>query len=94
MMTWIIALTFAILPVQAGSVARAGNNDCFFASNSCAGTSTQNDDPRVDLRPARHVHEDLARNVGATQDHLGLMGHMQPAQQVAESRASSVGRNA
>ena len=28
-------------------VARAGNNDCFFASNSCAGTSTQNDDPRA-----------------------------------------------
>ena len=28
-------------------VARAGHNDCFFASNSCAGTSTQNDDPRA-----------------------------------------------
>jgi uncharacterized membrane protein len=28
-------------------VARAGHNDCFFASNSCAGTSTQDDDPRA-----------------------------------------------
>ncbi len=28
-------------------VARAGLNDCFFASNSCAGTSTQDDDPRA-----------------------------------------------
>jgi len=29
------------------AVARAGHNDCFFASNSCAGTSTQDDDPRA-----------------------------------------------
>jgi uncharacterized membrane protein len=28
-------------------VARAGQNDCFFASNSCAGTSAQDDDPRA-----------------------------------------------
>jgi uncharacterized membrane protein len=28
-------------------VARAGHNDCFFASNSCAGTSAQDDDPRA-----------------------------------------------
>ena len=28
-------------------VARAGLNDCFFASNSCAGTSTRDDDPRA-----------------------------------------------
>jgi uncharacterized membrane protein len=28
-------------------IARAGLNDCFFASNSCAGTSTQDDDPRA-----------------------------------------------
>jgi uncharacterized membrane protein len=28
-------------------VARAAQNDCFFASNSCAGTSTQDDDPRA-----------------------------------------------
>ena len=28
-------------------VARAGQNDCFFASNSCAGTSAQEDDPRA-----------------------------------------------
>jgi len=24
-----------------------GQNDCFFASNSCAGTSAQDDDPRA-----------------------------------------------
>lgn len=28
-------------------VARAGHNDCFFASNSCAGTSIQDDDARA-----------------------------------------------
>lgn len=28
-------------------VARAGQNDCFFAANSCAGTSTNDDDPRA-----------------------------------------------
>jgi uncharacterized membrane protein len=28
-------------------VARAGQNDCFFASNSCAGTSAHDDDPRA-----------------------------------------------
>ena len=28
-------------------VARAGQNDCFFASNSCAGTVAQDDDPRA-----------------------------------------------
>ncbi|HKS55372.1 MAG TPA: DUF2282 domain-containing protein [Steroidobacteraceae bacterium] len=28
-------------------IARAGQNDCFFASNSCAGTSVQDDDPRA-----------------------------------------------
>lgn len=28
-------------------VARAGHNDCFFASNSCAGTSAQDNDPRA-----------------------------------------------
>ena len=29
------------------AVARAGQNDCFFASNSCAGTSAQDNDPRA-----------------------------------------------
>jgi uncharacterized membrane protein len=28
-------------------VARAGMNDCFFASNSCAGTLTKDNDPRA-----------------------------------------------
>jgi uncharacterized membrane protein len=28
-------------------VVRAGHNDCFFASNSCAGTSARDDDPRA-----------------------------------------------
>jgi uncharacterized membrane protein len=28
-------------------VARAGLNDCFFASNSCAGTSAQDNDPKA-----------------------------------------------
>lgn len=28
-------------------IARAGHNDCFFAANSCAGTSTQDDDPQA-----------------------------------------------
>lgn len=28
-------------------VARAGQNDCFFAANSCAGTSTKNNDPQA-----------------------------------------------
>jgi uncharacterized membrane protein len=28
-------------------VARAALNDCFFASNSCAGTSTQDNDPKA-----------------------------------------------
>jgi uncharacterized membrane protein len=28
-------------------VARAGQNDCFFASNSCAGTSARDDDPQA-----------------------------------------------
>jgi len=29
------------------SVARAAQNDCFFAANSCAGTSVRDDDPRA-----------------------------------------------
>ncbi len=28
-------------------IARAGYNDCFFAANSCAGTSTPDDDPQA-----------------------------------------------
>lgn len=28
-------------------IARAGQNDCFFAANSCAGTSTKDDDPQA-----------------------------------------------
>ncbi len=28
-------------------VARAGNNDCFFAANSCAGTSGRDNDPQA-----------------------------------------------
>jgi uncharacterized membrane protein len=29
------------------AVARAGHNDCFFAGNSCAGTSTHDNDSRA-----------------------------------------------
>lgn len=28
-------------------IARAGQNDCFFAANSCAGTSTKDEDPQA-----------------------------------------------
>jgi uncharacterized membrane protein len=28
-------------------IARAGQNDCFFAANSCAGTATRDDDPQA-----------------------------------------------
>ena len=28
-------------------IARAGRNDCFFAGNSCAGTSARDDDPQA-----------------------------------------------
>ncbi|HEV8333701.1 MAG TPA: DUF2282 domain-containing protein [Steroidobacteraceae bacterium] len=28
-------------------IARAGQNDCFFAGNSCAGTSSKDDDPQA-----------------------------------------------
>ena len=28
-------------------IARAGQNDCFFAGNSCAGTSARDDDPQA-----------------------------------------------
>jgi uncharacterized membrane protein len=28
-------------------IARAGHNDCFFASNSCAGTASQDNDPQA-----------------------------------------------
>ena len=28
-------------------IARAGQNDCFFASNSCAGTVSKDDDPQA-----------------------------------------------
>lgn len=28
-------------------VARAGQNDCFFAGNSCAGTASKDDDPQA-----------------------------------------------
>ena len=41
-------------------VARAGQNDCFFASNSCAGTSAQDDDPRP-IPPVRPSPEDCCK---------------------------------
>ena len=32
---------------QCYGVARAGQTDCFFAANSCAGTSSKDDDPQA-----------------------------------------------
>jgi uncharacterized membrane protein len=42
-------------------IARVGQNDCFFAANSCAGTATRDDDPQAWVYVPRGTCQKITR---------------------------------